>query len=69
MYALLVNLTKPPMRFKNFVHGSEQTIVKSLGSLQVPPSSTTKPLYSADNEASKICGLLFALATLFAMRM
>lgn len=75
MYALLVNLTKPPMRFKNFRTQSEQTAVRSLPLLQAPPSSTTKPLYDADNEASKISGFLFtllsafALATLFAMRM
>lgn len=75
MYALLVNLTEPPMRFKNLRTRSEQTAVRSLPLLQAPPSSTAKPLHDADNEASKISGFLFArlsafaLATLSAMRM
>jgi hypothetical protein len=75
MYALLVNLAEPPMRFKILHTGSEQTVVRSPPSLQALPSNTTKPLYGADNETNKICGFLFALlfafalATLFTMRM
>jgi len=75
MYALLVNLTEPQMRSKNLRTRSEQTAVRPLPLLQGPPSSPTKPLYDADNEASKISRFLsallsaFALATLFAMNM
>lgn len=69
MYVLPVNLAEPPMRFKILHTRSEHTVVRSFPSLQALPSNTTKPLYGVDNEANKIYGFLFTLATLFAMRM
>lgn len=46
----------------NNVHiRNEPPTVTYLEPLPAPPSSTAKPLYGAENKASKVLGVLFAL--------
>jgi mannan endo-1,6-alpha-mannosidase len=75
IYALLVNETAPPITLNNVRIRDEPATVTSLRPLPAAPSSTAKPLYGADNEATKVSGALFAfpltiaLAILFAITM
>ena len=67
MYALLVNETEPPMTLNNVRIRNEPPAVMSLRPLPAAPSSTATPLYGADNEASKVSGVLFAFFSTFAL--
>jgi mannan endo-1,6-alpha-mannosidase len=67
MYALLVNETSPPMTLSNVRIRDEQPSATSLRPLSAPPSSSAIPLYGADNEASKVSGVLFAFFSAFAL--
>ena len=67
MYALLVNETEPPMTLSNVRIRDEPPSVTSLRPLPAPPSSTAKPLYGADSEASKVSGVLLAFSSTLAL--
>jgi mannan endo-1,6-alpha-mannosidase len=63
IYALLVNQTDAPMTLNNVHIRNEPPTVTYLEPLPAPPSSTAKPLYGAENKASKVLGALFALSS------